>query len=78
MGDWANPICGGIAGLLAKLCTFPMDVAKKRLQVHGLHLYRTGQAVSKCPGLGPTLKQMLTTEGEKREKRSKSKKIPPK
>ena len=33
---WANFTCGFLAGLLAKLATHPLDVAKKRYQVAGL------------------------------------------
>lgn len=33
---WANFTCGFLAGLLSKLATHPLDVAKKRYQVAGL------------------------------------------
>lgn len=63
MGNWLHPMCGGIAGLAAKLATFPMDVAKKRLQIHGLHLYKQGIVPARCPGLWPSLKEMWHHEG---------------
>ena len=36
LDGWANFSCGFLAGLMAKLATHPLDVAKKRYQVAGL------------------------------------------
>jgi len=62
--SFASPAAGACAGLVAKLSVLPLDVVKKRLQVHGLILYRQGHTgrVS-CPGILPTMKNIHVNEG---------------
>eukprot|EP01126_Amoeba_proteus_P042297 TRINITY_DN4593_c0_g2_i4.p1 TRINITY_DN4593_c0_g2~~TRINITY_DN4593_c0_g2_i4.p1 ORF type:complete len:279 (+),score=33.44 TRINITY_DN4593_c0_g2_i4:159-995(+) len=62
-GPWISPLCGGIAGGTAKLVSFPLDVLKKRLQIHGLNLFRAGENPTRCPYLATTAKQMYRVEG---------------
>jgi len=56
-------VAGGIAGLTAKIFVFPLDVVKKRLQVHGLNLYRAGKIPGRCPGILHTVVTIHKTEG---------------
>jgi len=63
-GIYSSTIAGGIAGLVAKLSVLPLDVVKKRLQVHGLNLYRDGRRLpARCPGLIHTVKSIHSSEG---------------
>jgi len=61
----SSSVSGGIAGLVAKLVVLPLDVVKKRLQVHGLNLARQGNATTRtsCPGILPTIKNIHSSEG---------------
>jgi len=61
---FSSSIAGGIAGFVAKLSVLPLDVVKKRLQVHGMNLYRDGHRVPpRCPGLIHTVKSIHSSEG---------------
>lgn len=59
----SSTISGAIAGLVAKLTVLPLDVVKKRLQIHGLNLYREGAVPGTCPGLIHTVKTIHSKEG---------------
>jgi len=58
-------ICGGVAGLSAKLSSFPLDTIKKKIQGHGLFQNQLSQnSVSLgCPKLLPTIKSIYQLEG---------------
>ena len=37
---WNNLVCGSGSGLVAKLAVYPLDLAKKRLQIQGFEAAR--------------------------------------
>jgi len=60
------PVLAGLAaGSFSKFIVLPFDVCKKRLQIHGLHLYRQGKSPGKCPGLINTMRDIFRNEGPK-------------
>lgn len=64
-GTIGHTLCGAMAGMSAKLVSFPLDVTKKRLQIHGMNLFRNGIIPDRCPSLAGTMKTMYKGEGPK-------------
>jgi len=59
----APALAGLAAGSFSKFIVLPFDVVKKRLQIHGLNLYRQGRSPGRCPSLINTVIQIHTNEG---------------
>ena len=56
--------CGGLAGMASKSLLYPLDVAKKRLQVSGWGMGRVGLGETvKYTGLRQCVANMITKEG---------------
>jgi len=62
-GTLGHGMCGATAGLTAKLITFPFDVSKKRLQIRGMNMFRSGLVPGKCPSFVTMAKLMYEEEG---------------
>eukprot|EP01127_Copromyxa_protea_P015913 TRINITY_DN4649_c0_g1_i2.p1 TRINITY_DN4649_c0_g1~~TRINITY_DN4649_c0_g1_i2.p1 ORF type:complete len:299 (+),score=35.09 TRINITY_DN4649_c0_g1_i2:86-982(+) len=63
IGTIGHTASGACAGMAAKLVSFPLDVAKKRLQIHGMNLFKSGIIPDRCPSLAITMKNMYDGEG---------------
>uniref|UniRef100_A0A6B2LAU1 ADP,ATP carrier protein n=1 Tax=Arcella intermedia TaxID=1963864 RepID=A0A6B2LAU1_9EUKA len=62
-------IAGFVAGCFSKLMVLPFDVVKKRLQIHGLNMYRENQKntqnlrLMRCPSFFGTIHDIYKFEG---------------
>lgn len=63
-GNFKNLLCGGGAGAISKVLTYPLDLFKKRMQVRGFeHARSTFGQVRRYKGLLDCARQMLQEEG---------------